>query len=848
LHRAYVQLLGVLPDDGSSPVLEGEDLKRELISSTVEGFTVQIDHQPTVYVFDDLHWADAASVELIQELLRLADSHPVLFLCAMRPYRDGPGWDIKVLAERDYPHSYTEISVQPLEIADGEALVQGFLAVPHMPQILRDTVLAKAEGNPFFLEEITRTLIDQGILVPEVAHRDPDSERSAASTGGTPANGRPRWRLAADVDVARVAIPDNVRALLTARIDQLPEEHRHTLQLAAVIGRSFLYRVLEAVAAPISDLADELTTLQRQDLVRELARLPELEYAFRHTLTRDAAYSSILRRQRTQFHRQVGEAMERLYQEGVREHAAELAHHFAEGHDDARAMRYSAMAGEEAARVFANAEAVQHYRRALTLAEKVTSSSEGLTDLYTRLGRVLELDGQFERALATYEEMESLAQERDDPAMEMMSLLARVTVQAVPSAAHDADRAQQLGERALDLARELGDRAAEARVLWSLSLAYFWGSRVEQAFERGERSLALARELGLREQIAQTLTDLGRFWYMTRGPIDQARDALREASEMWRDLGNLPMLADCLGSAAGAHYFFGEYEQAIALSGEALQISESINNSWGQSFSQWIVGRAFWERGEPSRAITTMQESIRFGELASFTVPQTFTRADLADLYGDLGAVNLGMETARHSLSVAETHIPVARTHCLGVIARLHLLEDSVTDAAVAVREAQNVPVQNIWPGYFVPVPLADGELALKQGDYERAMTATDGLLSQLREFGMRSYYPYVLYMQGQAALGLRREEEARDRYLESLAEAEAIGSRRVQWRVLLALSQIEPDPAEAERLRGQARHVVDTIAEHIDQEDLRRSFLNLPDVRLLFGGTDGGAGEMFDR
>jgi hypothetical protein len=102
--------------------------------------------------------------------------------------------------------------------------------------------------------------------------------------------------------------------------------------------------------------------------------------------------------------------------------------------------------------------------------------------------------------------------------------------------------------------------------------------------------------------------------------------------------------------------------------------------------------------------------------------------------------------------------------------------------------------------------------------------------------------------MQGQAALGLRREEEARDCYLESLAEAEAIGSRRVQWRVLLALSQIEPDPAEAERLRGQARHVVDTIAEHIDQEDLRRSFLNLPDVRLLFGGTDGGAGEMFDR
>jgi class 3 adenylate cyclase/tetratricopeptide (TPR) repeat protein len=838
LHRAYIQLLGALPDDGSVPILGAEDLKRELITSTVEGFAAQIGHQPTVYAFDDLHWADAASVELLQQLLRLADSHPILFLCAMRPYREAPGWDIKVLAERDHPHSYTELFVQPLKIADGEALVEGFLAVPQLPQTLRNAVLAKAEGNPFFLEEIMRTLIDQGILVPDLAQRDLGSEESAA-----PENGRARWRVAADVDVAGVAIPDNVRALLTARIDQLPEECRHTLQLAAVIGRSFLYRVLEAVAAPTGDLVDKLATLQRQDLVRELKRLPELEYSFRHTLTRDAAYSSILHRQRRQFHRQVGEAMERLYQETVREHAAELAQHFAEGRDDERAMRYSAVAGEEAARVFANAEAVQHYRRALALAEKENASSEELTDLYSGLGRVLELDGQFDRALATYEEMENLAQERGDRTMEMMSLMARVTVQAVPNAVHDSSRAQQLGERALDLARELGDRAAEARVLWGLSLAYYWGYRVEQAIECGVRSLALARELDLGEQIAQTLNDLGRFWYMSGGRSDQASAALHEASEIWRDLGNLPMLADSLGSAAASRYFFGEFERSIAVSGEALQISQSINNSWGQSFSQWIVGRAFWERGELSRAIATMQESIRFGELAKFVVPQAYTRADLAALYGDLGAVSLGMETARLALSFADAHIPIVRAHCLGVMAKLHMLEGNVTDAEEAVRAAHNAPTQEVWPDHFVPVPLADGELALEQGDYERALTVTDELLSQLREFGMHSRVPYVLYMQGQALLGLGQEENARKRLLECRAEAETIGSRRVQWRVLLALSQIEPDAAEAERLRSEARGVVDYIADHIDQDDLRRSFLNRPDVRVLFGHTDGGAG-----
>jgi ATP/maltotriose-dependent transcriptional regulator MalT len=240
-----------------------------------------------------------------------------------------------------------------------------------------------------------------------------------------------------------------------------------------------------------------------------------------------------------------------------------------------------------------------------------------------------------------------------------------------------------------------------------------------------------------------------------------------------------------------------------------------------------------------SRAIATMQESIHFGELANFVVPQAYTRADLAALYGDLGAVKLGLETARLALAAAEAHFSIVSRHCLGVIAKLHLLEGNVTDAEVAVRAAENAPDQDTWPGHFVPAPLADAELALEQGDYERALKATGALLIQLREFGMRAYNSYVMYVQAQALLGLRRAEEARQRFLESLSEAEAIGSRRVQWRVLLALSQIEADPGEAERLRRQAQQVVTYIADHIDQDDLRRSFLNQPDLRLLFGRSD---------
>jgi tetratricopeptide (TPR) repeat protein len=748
----------------------------------------------------------------------------------MRPFREAAGWEIKVTTERDYPHIYTELSLQPLKIEDGEALVNGLLDVPDLPQALRDTVLAKAEGNPFFLEEVVRTLIDQGVLVPDQMHRDAGSGHADAR----PTNGRTRWRVAANVDVAGIAIPDNVRALLTARIDRLDEECRHTLQLAAVIGRSFFYRVLEAVAQPTDDLAGQLSTLQRLDLVRELTRVPELEFSFRHALTRDAAYSSVLHRRRRQFHRRVGEAIEQLYEEQLEEHAAELAHHFTEARDDQRAMRYFKIAGEEAARVFANAEAIQHYRRALALAQKENLGSAGLTDLYSRLGRALELDAQFDRALATYEEMETLARERGDRVMELTSLMARVIVQAVPNAVQDPGRAQLLGEQALGLAHELGDRVAETRILWSLSLAHYFGYRLEQAIDCGERSLALARELDLREQTAQTLNDLGSFCYLYSGRFNQAKAALREASDLWRELGNLPMLADSLSSATVAHVYAAEYDRAIALAGEALQISESINNSWGQSYSQWVVGGAFWERGEPDRAIAVMEESIRLSELANFVVPQAHTRAELAAVFGDLGAVTLGLETAQHALSISETQMPVLRAHTLGIIAHLQLLDGNVTEAEAAIDAGKQEPSKDTWPAYFVPVPLADGELALKQGDYQRAMAVTDALLSSLREFGMRSQIPYVLYLQGQALLGLGETETARQRWSESRSEAEAIGSRRTIWRALLALSQLEADPAEAERLRREARQVIDYIAEHIEQADLRRSFLNRSDLRAV--------------
>ena len=161
-------------------------------------------------------------------------------------------------------------------------------------------------------------------------------------------------------------------------------------------------------------------------------------------------------------------------------------------------------------------------------------------------------------------------------------------------------------------------------------------------------------------------------------------------------------------------------------------------------------------------------------------------------------------------------------------------------DEAIIGVEAQSIATTGVdsfgeaWPVFYTSVVVAEAELALKLADYERAMDVTDTLLARLAEFGMRAFTPYARYLQGQALLGLNRKNAARERWLESRDEAEAIDSRRTLWRVLNALSQLEGDPTEAERLRQEAQHVIEYIAEHIDCADLRESFLNLPDVQAV--------------
>src|SRR5918994_2033761 len=277
--------------------LEGDALVEHISAATRGYLRARADLMPTMIVLDDLHWADTASLDLLLSVAALVEDLPLLITCLLRPDKDAPSWSAIEKARSQLGAHYTEILLEPLDAEDSKELLGNLLYIEDLPESVRILILNKAEGNPFFVEEVIRTLIDSEYIVQENNH----------------------WR--ATREIVNVNIPDTLTGVLSARIDRLPENTKHVAETAAVLGRIFAQRALMATcaAAPppeqIEDVVPHLGVLTYEELVRERVHDPELEYIFKHALTQEAAYELLLIRRRKELHRRAGEVLEELYPE-----------------------------------------------------------------------------------------------------------------------------------------------------------------------------------------------------------------------------------------------------------------------------------------------------------------------------------------------------------------------------------------------------------------------------------------------------------------------------------------------------------------------------------------------------
>lgn len=808
----------------SRPALDQEHIFEE-VTGVLKALAAR---NPLLLTLDDLHWADASSISLLFHLGRQITERPILLVGSYRPEdialgRDGKPHPLdEVLNEFKRYFGDVWVDLDRAGPTEGRKFIDALLdAVPNrLTETFRQELARHTGGQPLFTVELLRDMQERGDLQQD---------------------DRGQWIESSNLTWD--SLPARVEGVIEKRIGRLDAELREVLTVASVEGEEFtaevIARVLE-IDEPklVRRLSGELEKQHRLVVSQGLRRLDQggqrlSSYRFRHNLFRTYLYHSLDEVERYTWHEAVGNVLEQLHARQIEPVAVQLARHFEQAGLASKAIGYWHQAGDAAAHIFASPEAIVSYGRALALITHPEASSEELRQLYTGLGRALELNDQYDQALSNYKELRTLAQQRNDRSLELTALMAQITLHAVPGPLHDPNQGQTLGEQALILARDLGDQVAEARLLWNLSTVSLYSNRMPQAIDYGERSLALARKLNLREQMAFTLNDIaGCYWVL--GRFDRAKETIRDAQALWQELGNLPMLADSLHVATQINIRIGEYDQAIVSSEEAFQISQSINNVWGKSASGFRLGFVYWERGQIEQAITIMEETIRQSEAGGFIVPQAVTRTELAAVYGSLGHTEHAIELVRLALTIASEQMPLYQAFVLGMLAQLQLLNDNIDEANHAIDLGKKDPGREAWPVYFVSVRFADSRLALKLADYERALAVADELLGDLRQYGMRSEIPGTLYLLGQALLGLGRDEAARNRLQQAYAEAETIGSRRMMWQISFALSRLEPDPVEAERLRQQAREIIEFIAGHIRAPDLRASFLGLPKVQTV--------------
>jgi tetratricopeptide (TPR) repeat protein len=752
--------------------LDPQTLQARYLEALRQWLTVLAAHHPLMLICDDVHWADPSSVEALTKLIPLLHEQRILLAFITRPDPDAPGWRL-VTAARALGETLTEIALNPLSEADSQQLVSNLLNVDALPATTRAAILRKAEGNPFFVEEVLRMLIDRGVI-------------------GRQADGG-EWRAFAVAvkDAAAVDIPDNLHGLLLARIDRLVDDAKRALRVASVIGRQFSVRVLEQIAT----LVNHLSTLEASGLIRLAQAQPELEYLFRHALVQEVAYSSLVKQDRRQLHLAVGEALEKLYPDRLasRELAPVLGQHFYLGGDDSRALKYLTWAGDVAAKVYANAEAIAHYTRALEVAKRGPVIAAAFSHLYTSLGNALELSARYAEAMQGYAELETLARSRGDKRMELDAVMARAKVLATPNPAFNPSEGRRALERALELSREIGDRADECRILWNLLvLTIFGGGDMRQAIAHGEQSIALAKELGLRERQAFATQDI----YYAYVAIDQPRPAwerLVEARELWRELGVTPMLADNLSNIAIRHYERGELDDAIAAAAESYRLYQSIGNVYGLASSRFAVSGVYIARGDFAAAEAIIAEGIRCAEQGGHMVGRVSLLVDEARRLAGIGATAQAIEAARRAVTAGETHFPLWTPMAHGTLARLLIETGDLTGAAEAVRAGQTglKPESLVLYGREM-VGLAACALALAQGQAEVALTASAALIDQIHHAETFIFLPEALWLKGRAQAMLNDAPAAHATFTEAEALAKKLDARYTLSRIQENLNREE--------------------------------------------------------
>lgn len=594
-----------IPDNNLTAALDAKLRRQRLLDLTLKLLQTRARCRPLMLVVEDIHWADPASMDLINYVARNMAGHPILFILPHRPDEGLPDWSA-------YSHT---ISLPMGDLTDeaGLEIVRGMIGSVALPASLRDLILSKGAGNPFFIEEVVRALVDAGAL-----QQDPSGA----------------WQVVHDMRA--VELPDTVHGIIISRIDRLLETDRRVLQVASVVGRVFPYTILDGIY-PYGDLED---TLQRRlDYLgglglTEVQSLPDELHRFKHLTTRDVVYESQAFEQRRNLHRRIARFIEREFAETLTEQTNLLAYHYWEGRNWAKAMEYNLLAARHAQREYANDTAVAAYRRALEAATRVDVDTRCEQLLaHESLGAVLTLVGQYDEALGHYASARAFV-EREAPSVEQMHHLAdlcRKTAE-VYERRSEYDVALEWLQKGLDYLDEEKPSIEAARIYHLQAGVYYRQRKFEQVIAWRQKCLAVASQIKSRE--AQQVTAradylLGNVYYR-RGDLERAVQAYRKSAAIYRQIDDSVEQAKTYGNLGSAYTRQGDWGRASDAFHKSLAISREIGHVEQQGRVTNNLGNIYLYRGEWAEAAALYEQSNAIWKQLGAALPEAVTLSNLA--------------------------------------------------------------------------------------------------------------------------------------------------------------------------------------------------------------------------
>ncbi len=801
-------LLGLKFDQESAlnlPLDDPQVLQQRIFLAVGEWLEALAAQQPILMVFEDLHWADPSSVSLIEYLFSLTMYNPIFMVCVTRPDRESAFWNIKARSARDYSDNFIELTMWPLTDEESRQLIKHLLRIEQMPRQAEHLLLSRAEGNPLFLEEVLRSLIEQGTIELKEGH----------------------WQIIRSV--TEIDVPNTLQGVLTARIDRLEEPVKRVLQIAAVIGRVFPRFVLAPIVNDPDILEKALDQLEVAELIQVRTRDPQPEYMFKHVLTHETAYQSLLHQQRKLIHKQIGDYMARLYWELGEEYAPIVAEHYYKSEMWPRALRYYQRAAEAAIQSFANQQAVQFYTQALEVAQMPGSEVESaiLLSIYEGRAKLLARLGEPQKAIADYGVMLFKARETKDDLAEMRALNGIASLHA---SHYDFSRASDFFKEALAAARRAGDDLGIADTLIQLGNFYYDMGQLElatkcynEAFELSEKLSNEVRRVDAEEGQAKVMLE--------QGEITASVERYEDIIKVRRRLGYRSGLMNSLSSMLVAQTFAANYKKAGEIAEEALELHQKSGDLYRVPFIKCY--QAFGEifQGELGKAGENFKEGIRLAQEQKQKTWQALGTAWMGYYYLVIGHDDEGLQQAEQSTQLAEelgSPLYVMRSQTMLGTAYRHL---NRLDEAVGVLQSVHKVAQGMG---FAP----DEVMILYQlvrvyldiGQLDKAEEKWKRLLALATASDMKEYLVRALWLQAILTRQRNQPNEALDILVQASDLAEQLDSRLSQYMIQIQKAYVYHllgNSAAARDTVTYAQKIQKRLADTLSDEVKRRTFLS---------------------